>query len=253
MKYLTFLLILFFANRAFTQQTNTTIYIEYKQLQEYGGSTFKQWINKDSIIYTTIASIPYYKEIIIMEDGKLVKVSDRIKYAKEFEEHRLQDSAITVNLKQPFRTRKNNSNILYSSIIVDYNKKKYYVVDTLAEMSNWVLHNDTLHILGFKCQKATTNFSGVNYTAFFTTELNFTYGPRNFRGLPGLILKVNNDDESFGYIVTQIKYPFKGVMPTVESDGQFMTAKEFAKIAESINQLRMQKMMNLKNIKDLNK
>ena len=137
--------------------------------------------------------------------------------------------------------------------MIDYNKKKYYVVDTLAEMSNWVLHNDTLHILGFKCQKATTNFSGVNYTAFFTTELNFTYGPRNFRGLPGLILKVNNDDESFGYIVTQIKYPFIGELPKVESDGQFMTAKEFAKIAESINQLRMQKMMNLKNIKDLNK
>jgi len=122
MKYLTFLVILFFANRAFTQQTLTTIYIEYKQLQEYG-STFKQWINKDSIIFTTIASIPYYKEIIILEDGKLVKVSDRIKYAKEFEEQRLKDSAITVNLEQPFRTRKNNSNILYSSIMIDYNKK----------------------------------------------------------------------------------------------------------------------------------
>lgn len=52
-------------------------------------------------------------------------------------------------------------------------------------------------ILGYECQCATMRYAGRNYTAWYATELPLPYGPYKFGGLPGLILKITDDEKQY--------------------------------------------------------
>ncbi len=52
-------------------------------------------------------------------------------------------------------------------------------------------------IMGYDCRKATVEFAGRNYTAWFTPEIPLPFGPYKFGGLPGLILKIEDAERQF--------------------------------------------------------
>lgn len=52
-------------------------------------------------------------------------------------------------------------------------------------------------IMGYDCRKATVEFAGRNYTAWFTPEIPLPFGPYKFGGLPGLILKLEDAEQQF--------------------------------------------------------
>lgn len=56
---------------------------------------------------------------------------------------------------------------------------------------------ETDTILDYECRKATTEFAGRNYTAWFTPEIPLPFGPYKFGGLPGLILKIEDAEQQF--------------------------------------------------------
>jgi GLPGLI family protein len=72
-------------------------------------------------------------------------------------------------------------------------------------MQEWALYDDTLTIVGYTCQKATCYFRGRNYTAWFTTDIPVNNGPWKFGGLPGLILKVSDNDNFWVFECTAIE------------------------------------------------
>jgi GLPGLI family protein len=82
-----------------------------------------------------------------------------------------------------------------------YSSKKiglqYYWEDTMP-VYQWTITNDTATVAGYKCQKATTfsEKSKKTYTAWFTTDIPFPTGPINLGGLPGLIIKLDDDLKS---------------------------------------------------------
>ena len=57
----------------------------------------------------------------------------------------------------------------------------------------WEITKESKKILGYTTYKATTKFRGRNYTAWFTPDLSYNYGPWKLNGLPGLILKADTD------------------------------------------------------------
>lgn len=61
----------------------------------------------------------------------------------------------------------------------------------------WELHDETKKIGNFNCKKATINFRGRNYTAWYTMEIPIRFGPWKFQGAPGLILEVYDDEDKF--------------------------------------------------------
>lgn len=75
--------------------------------------------------------------------------------------------------------------------------KLYY--EKKLPIYNWKITKDTLTILGYKCNRA-TSFSTLHnkvFNAWFTTDLPFPAGPNSFYGLPGLILKVESQDKFY--------------------------------------------------------
>lgn len=63
----------------------------------------------------------------------------------------------------------------------------------------WNITSDTLTVLGYLCQKATANFRGRNYEAWFAPEIPTNDGPWKLFGLPGLILKANDSENLFTF------------------------------------------------------
>lgn len=73
---------------------------------------------------------------------------------------------------------------------VPFNNYQYEESLTLSE---WNLENGEKTICGYNCSKATTTFRGRNYTAWYAPEIPNSNGPWKFGGLPGLILKIEDD------------------------------------------------------------
>jgi len=72
-----------------------------------------------------------------------------------------------------------------------------YIYNENSPTFKWKMEADTTTILTYTCQKATTTFRGRNYTAWFAPEIPSNNGPWKFGGLPGLILKISDESNSY--------------------------------------------------------
>jgi len=70
---------------------------------------------------------------------------------------------------------------------------------------NWVIQSDRKMIMTYLCQKASTEFRGRKYEAWFTTSIPIPEGPYKFGGLPGLILELMDDQQHFVFTCIGIK------------------------------------------------
>lgn len=70
--------------------------------------------------------------------------------------------------------------------------KQYKYIDEMNSQK-WEMETDTIHILGYVCQKAVTEWRGRKYEAWFATEIPISEGPMKFGGLPGLIFKLQDE------------------------------------------------------------
>lgn len=87
----------------------------------------------------------------------------------------------------------------YEKITLDYYK---CVID---EPINWKIDSsETTKINGYECNLASTIYAGRNYIAWFTTEIPISSGPYIFRGLPGLIVKVEDDRKHYSFALQNL-------------------------------------------------
>ncbi len=68
----------------------------------------------------------------------------------------------------------------------------YVITKEVTPAISWVIEKEFKIIQGYKCQKATAQFRGRNYKAWYTTELPIVDGPWKFKNLPGLILQIED-------------------------------------------------------------
>ncbi len=64
---------------------------------------------------------------------------------------------------------------------------------------SWKIFPETTKIGEYKVQKAEADFGGRKWTAWFTTDLPYQDGPYKFSGLPGLIVKVEDDKGEYSF------------------------------------------------------
>jgi len=71
-----------------------------------------------------------------------------------------------------------------------------YLIEEPIPNINWKITKDTTTLSGIACQKATGNYDGKNWVAWFSPSLPFQGGPWKLHGLPGLILEAYTDDRN---------------------------------------------------------
>lgn len=65
----------------------------------------------------------------------------------------------------------------------------------------WNILPETQKIENYNCQKATVNFGGRIWEAWFSKDLPFPDGPYKFHGLPGLIVKLEDKTKSHQFLL----------------------------------------------------
>lgn len=66
---------------------------------------------------------------------------------------------------------------------------KTYIIEEKIPVINWQISGETKTIEGLSCQKATAQFKGRDYEAWFCAQLPYSNGPWKLGGLPGLIIE----------------------------------------------------------------
>lgn len=69
----------------------------------------------------------------------------------------------------------------------------------------WTLLPDTATVLAYQCRKAVCHFRGRSYTAWFTLEIPVNEGPWKLCGLPGLIIKAEDDRGHYSFECTGVE------------------------------------------------
>ena len=75
-------------------------------------------------------------------------------------------------------------------------KPVYYLEDRPVK---WEITNTVEKQNGYSAQKAIVNFGGRTWTAWFTKDIAISDGPYKFSGLPGLIVKLEDDKGDYKF------------------------------------------------------
>lgn len=97
--------------------------------------------------------------------------------------------------------------VLWTNVVVK-NKERLTVQDRFRNLYQydeakpdfkWKLEEGSKQILNYDCNKATLNYAGRTYTAWYTKDIPFSNGPYKFEGLPGLILEIYDTNKDFNF------------------------------------------------------
>lgn len=154
----------------------------------------------------------------------------------------VQDSIMRADLEKQMKAGVSNFNIKRNDakgkvrykVTKDYQKNKTYLNVRIGSDSYKVLEDRALDwkilpekekIGNWEAQKATTEFGGRKWTAWFCEEIPLSDGPYKFKGLPGLIVKISDADNSH---VMELKGSTKFASPTEENMESAVTTKNGA-------------------------
>lgn len=68
----------------------------------------------------------------------------------------------------------------------------------------WQVSNELKKVGNFICRKATTQYKGRNWTAWFTEEIPVPAGPWKLHGLPGLIVEAEDETRTFYFYLEKL-------------------------------------------------
>ncbi|HAY3556703.1 MULTISPECIES: GLPGLI family protein [Elizabethkingia] len=101
-----------------------------------------------------------------------------------------------------YRVTKKYPSYTLTYIINSYNNR-LHVLD--PRVQNWKIEKVIDKYKGYTIQKATTEFAGRKWIAWFSSDIPIPDGPYKFYGLPGLILKIEDITGSHKFSLVGIK------------------------------------------------
>ena len=112
------------------------------------------------------------------------------------------------------KNRDNNEMKEYDTVA---GEDRYFYTEPLGEMG-WRISDSTLNILDYECIMAETDYHGRKWKVWFSPEIPISDGPWKLHGLPGLILKANDNDGQYEFTATGIENYDKEIEPVYEKD-----------------------------------
>ena len=111
----------------------------------------------------------------------------------------------------------------------------FYKVEEKLQFDWTIDNNAKAKILGLNCTKATCRYAGRDYEAWFTPDIPISDGPYKFSGLPGLIVKVQDNEKEHIFELKEIKKVHNKPLyfPEIEGGYTATSAKGYVKALES--------------------
>jgi GLPGLI family protein len=192
----------------------------------YNFTFVQDTLDKSSIIYEPM--------ILLTNGKKSIYYSENYKAAINGFEKKLKDAIKTGNVIDPSSLPKSKvKHNVYKdgnkTYISNYLGKNYYTFESLDKLDWQIDNKSTSTIGGYKCNKATVTVGGKKFVAWFTYDIPISDGPYKFRGLPGLILKINeiNNYISFDLIsINKKNLPIEQKKGVVVSKDQFISKRK---------------------------
>lgn len=107
-------------------------------------------------------------------------------------------------------------------------KKSEAYIDSLHPFV-WAISNEVKKMGNRICRKATMQFRGRNYTAWFDEKIKLINGPWKYGGLPGLIMEIYDDTFTVYWTISKLEYVENLYLPEFPS-GVTATFAEYKKI-----------------------
>ena len=237
MKKLICLFLTFFSIYSFSQNG----YLEYGYVESLGignakGSDYNSYMkfNNEMSYYVTakdslekVEKINKEKVTYTDDDQGSVNISSGMKVSKEGDQ-------VVYHIKK---------NTMWSNFLF---KEQIYVKE-VTPIINWKISKETKKIGKFNCKKATANFRGRNYTAWFTIDIPLPFGPWKLQGLPGLILEAYDTNKNLYWYFKNIEYSSKA-----KSKGQYLKIPKKEKFKNYSELIAFQKEQIEKNTESQN-
>lgn len=88
--------------------------------------------------------------------------------------------------------------------------KYYYILADTYKLTepiqlDWKIEKEVAKKYGYNCQKATLSYKGRNWEAWFTQDIPLQEGPYVFKGLPGLIVEMEDKSHSYKFSFSGLK------------------------------------------------
>ncbi|WP_146941240.1 GLPGLI family protein [Chryseobacterium hagamense] len=171
-----------------------------------------------------------YEPMVLLTNGKKsIYYSENYKEAVDGFGKKLEDAMKTGNVLDPgaLPRSKVKHNVYKDEIktyISNYLGKNYYTYESPDKL-NWKINNNSISTIGgYKCYKAIVEAGGKKFVAWFTYDIPISDGPYKFRGLPGLILKLN---EINNYINFELISVNKKSLPIEQKKGITVTKDQY--------------------------
>lgn len=103
-------------------------------------------------------------------------------------------------------------------------------------MQQWSLADEHRTIRGYNCQKATCNWRGRDYEAWFTMDIPIQHGPWKFGGLPGLIVKISDAKKEYNFELVKLEQIDRPIMQFNFSRFKKVSRKKMLKLQKRINE-----------------
>ncbi|AZI66184.1 GLPGLI family protein [Kaistella daneshvariae] len=118
----------------------------------------------------------------------------------------------TQNATKQFDSRISIANsLMVKRNIPSFENENYVFIDTdylqykTQDKQIWKISSETKSIKNYNLQKATTEFGGRKWIAWFSKDIPINQGPYKFQGLPGLIFQIEDDRKQYSFNLIEVK------------------------------------------------
>ena len=196
--------------------------------------------NAIKVVYNKLHESIWVPEVLIANQSKAIsnveKTTNKNSTSMSIDEN--DDGTIKIINSTSVNEEKYHKSINDSVQLIQdvLNNKKIFYDDTIKNM-NWALDPiQTKKIGSYLCHKATLEFRGTSWTAWFCMDLPIPFGPWKFKGLPGVILEISDDQyKENTWVATNVVYPYVGGTSILEKKDNITSKikhKEFVKNKE---------------------
>jgi len=178
------LILLLLSNFVFAQNISFVYELKYKPDS-----------NKDSLLTEV-----YYLDVLGNQSvfrSEQARISDSLKYNMGFR------GIEKITFTELYVIKNRESKEIIKNITTPLMNDLYFI--RLKDHIDWQILNDIQKIDNIDSQKATTNYGGRDWTAWFDKNTLIQDGPYVFQGLPGLIVKLYDDKGDYDFNLMEIK------------------------------------------------